>query len=151
MTIFLIRHSTAGKRSGAPDDINRELNDKGRIQAKRIAEHLAKAGIETILSSPATRCVQTVTPLATQLDSHVEVNQALWEDESPRAIISLMQRLVRGDSTAALCSHGNLIPAVLDLLAADGTDVRGSSCAKGSIWTLTVSDTSITEARYFAP
>ena len=67
MDLYLVRHAHAGSRSSWEGrDLHRPLSKKGRRQADAIADLLAEAGIERLLSSPARRCVQTLEPLAAQ-------------------------------------------------------------------------------------
>ena len=51
---------------------------------------------------------------------------------------------------AVLCSHGDVLPMMLDTLAARGVSLRGVGCAKGSIWRLETAGGEITGAAYTA-
>lgn len=64
MELILWRHADA-EDAGPKGDIARELTKKGRKQAERMAEWLRPRleGKWKVLSSPAARAVQTVTPL----------------------------------------------------------------------------------------
>lgn len=148
MPIYLIRHANAGRRQPGTADRERPLDDAGQAQAARIRDHLDDAGIEQIASSPATRCIDTVGPLAKELDLDVEITDALWEGHGISEALALLRRLCAADVTAALCSHGDVIPMLLDTLAADGVPLRGVGCAKGSIWRLDVDDGSIVSGSY---
>jgi 8-oxo-(d)GTP phosphatase len=132
-------------------DRERPLDDDGRQQAKLIATVLADAGITRILSSPATRCLQTVTPLADQLGLAIEEHEALFEGDHDGAL-DLAEDFARTATTAVLSSHGDIIPAIIDTLYYRGVDVdRPGKCAKGSIWTLNVTGGAITAASYHKP
>ena len=136
MTLYLVRHSPAGSRSAWDgDDTVRPLTREGRYQAAELVEWLAPCGIEEVRSSPYRRCVETVAPLAAALGLTVEVDDTLAEGEADRAV-----RLVRElwGHTAALSTHGDIVPAVLDALAReDGVDLGPDpKWKKGSVWIL---------------
>lgn len=148
MTIHLIRHANAGRRQPGGHDRDRPLDEFGLAQAARIRDHLDDAGIKQILSSPARRCIETIQPLAVELGLTIEVDDALWEGHGAAPALALLGRLAATGHPAALCSHGDVIPMVLDTLAARGVTLRGVGCAKGSIWRLDVSDGEIVGAIY---
>lgn len=67
MTVILLRHgrstaNTAGVLAGRSEGV--ELDEKGREQAERLVARLAELPVVAIVSSPLTRCQQTVGPLA---------------------------------------------------------------------------------------
>ncbi len=148
MSIYLVRHSSAGHRSPSPTDIERPLDETGRTQADRLCDMLAALPIDQILTSPARRCIQTMEPLATKIGVHIERSDALFEDQPAPPGLSLLRRLAAAESSAVLCSHGDLISALLERLAADGVPLAGHDCAKGSVWLLAVAEGRITEGRY---
>lgn len=134
VAIYFIRHATAGQRQGfLGDDLARPLDDFGSEQAALIASSLGGEPIERVLSSRATRCVSTVAPLATALGLAVEVDDALTEGSMEGAAAALIASL--GTTSAALCSHGDVIPTTIRELMADGMRITGARhCEKGSIW-----------------
>ncbi|MDQ4098837.1 MAG: histidine phosphatase family protein [Actinomycetota bacterium] len=138
MDVFLVRHAKAGVRHKweGPDDL-RPLSKKGRKQAERLAALLGEAGVTRILSSPSVRCVETVQPLADGLDLKVEETDALAEGVAPEGVVTLARDVAR-DSVAVLCTHGDVIPILLDTLTrTDGLDLPDDyPCAKGSTWRL---------------
>jgi 8-oxo-dGTP diphosphatase len=134
MRLYLIRHAQAGDRTFGHRDLYRQLTSQGVERAKAISELLADVGIDRVLSSPATRCVQTVQPLASGLGLEVEEHPDLWEGTLTAHVLAL---LTAGDApSVAVCSHGDVIPAVVDAVAGLGAEVRGRGCEKGSIWVL---------------
>ena len=136
MKIQLLRHAKAERRLGwdAPDPL-RPLAPRGLRQAQRIAEQLAAEGVERILSSPSLRCIQTVEPLAEATGLPIESDERLAEGELAAKTCELLAEL--GDAPAVLCSHGDVLPAVVAELEEQGValDPGGSfRCEKGSIW-----------------
>lgn len=148
MTLYLVRHADAGGRDpGSPADHLRELSEDGERQAARIAERLAHAGVTRVLSSPYPRCVRTVAPLARRAGVEVEPLRVLAEGGDGRGVVALMLSLAAVD--AVLCSHGDVIPHVLELLEGSGTAVEeNGGNAKGSIWTITSDGESLLAASY---
>lgn len=148
MTIHLVRHASAGERGSGPGDLERPLDDEGHAQALRLVDALADSGIERILTSPALRCRQTVEPLASKLGIEIEMVPDLVEGRPAGPVVAMINRLVAAGSSAVLSSHGDMIPMVLDALAATGVPLAGDKCQKGSIWELRTADGQILEGRY---
>ena len=149
MSVHLIRHADAGRRGSwhGPDG-ERSLVAAGLAQAEALAVELAPARPRRILSSPLVRCIQTVQPLADALGIVVEPHPALAEGADLEASWALLESLVADE--AVLCSHGDVIPPLLDRLARRGVPVLGrdTDVAKGSVWTVDAApDGSLTTAR----
>lgn len=136
MTLYLVRHGSAGHRNDAdPADDDRQLDSTGEVQATKLAEWLVHEPITKVLSSPYLRCRQTVAPLAELLGLEVEVTEALAEGTPLKQSWALIDSLAK--ETAVLCSHGDVIPDVIRTAQLRGLHVPGKSgCAKGSVWTL---------------
>ena len=63
--LFVVRHASAGHREDWDgDDRLRPLDKRGGRQAEELVKRLEPHPIGRILSSPHTRCIQTVEPLA---------------------------------------------------------------------------------------
>lgn len=140
MTLYLVRHAHAGRRSqwgGA--DAERPLSEKGRHQAEALTRHLDGAPLAQVLSSPAVRCRQTVDPLAGARGLAVATHPALVEGATGRPTTTLLWELAADGVDAALCSHGDVIPAALAALQADGVAVEeGHGLPKGTLYRVDV-------------
>ncbi len=135
MPLYLLRHAKAGSRSGwlGPDE-TRPLSKSGREQAEGTSRALAEWPIKRILSSPYVRCVDTVVPLATKLGLTVETTPVLAEGHDARPAIELLASVP--DHTV-LCSHGDLIPEVIQMLERRGMAVEGEpDWRKGATWVI---------------
>jgi len=135
MPLYLVRHAKAGSRSGwvGPDEA-RPLSKSGREQAEGIKRALVEWPVPRVLSSPFVRCVETVEGLAAKLGLAVEPNPLLAESQHPGAVIELMASLP--DHTV-LCSHGDVIPAVIEALERRGMAVDGEpDWRKGATWVI---------------
>jgi broad specificity phosphatase PhoE len=137
MALHLVRHADAGVRPGwsGPDDL-RPLTGRGRAQAERLADALDDVPLDQVLSSPALRCSESVTPLAERRGLSVAGHPALAEDVAVEDAWALLEELAATE--AVLCSHGNVIGALLDRLHRRGVHLVADAwtCKKGSIWTL---------------
>lgn len=153
MTLYLIRHAHAGSRHNwdGPDE-QRPLSDKGQAQAERIAQQFADVGVKRIISSPAVRCEQTVEPLAERLGIRVESDDSLMEGTSTGPALKLLHELAGEGIDAALCSHGDVIPALVEALEGEGLTGDGhKASAKAGAFILDTDGRRITHALYIPP
>jgi 8-oxo-dGTP diphosphatase len=150
MRLYVVRHAHAGSRSAwRGDDRDRPLSDKGEKQALGIADELGARPIERVVSGPATRCRQTVEPLAERLGLRVEIDRRLDEGRDGHEALALAEEL--SEVEAVICSHGDVIPDLLHILATHGTTFRDPMVwPKGSTWALRWEDGRITKARFIA-
>jgi 8-oxo-(d)GTP phosphatase len=135
--VYLLRHAKAGRRRSAGEgpDEERPLTRRGRKQALRLVERTQGVDLERIVSSPFTRCVQTVEPLAQARGIELEIAPELAEgqplDDVERFIGSL------APVPTLLCAHGPEIAGLIERLEAAGVPIGGTrGLAKGSKWVL---------------
>ncbi|MCC6225457.1 MAG: histidine phosphatase family protein [Microthrixaceae bacterium] len=138
MAVHLVRHASAGSRDPwDAADADRALDETGLIQAASLATLLSAAPITRIASSPALRCIQTVTPLATDHGLEVHRHDHLFEGTDIEAAWECLIDAANLQCDAVLCSHGDVIPTLIRRLHLRGMRLPGGSgCAKGSCWTL---------------
>lgn len=128
--ILLTRHARAGVRGGwRGDDSARPLSERGRSQAEAIVRQLEGFNIDTILTSHATRCRETVAPLAEARRLVPEITGGLWEEAGVDEVRALVGDRPAG--TSLLCSHRPIVQAALRTLMGDRADLP---LAKGSTW-----------------
>jgi len=149
--LYVIRHAHAGSRG--PDDTadrHRPLSDRGHKQAAALCEQLATAGITQFISSPFRRCIDTLRPLAALAGLEVEEDPRLGEARGSSGALELTDEL--REVTAAVCSHGDVIPDVLDALARAGVRFDDElRWPKASTWILTRSNGGFSKASYVPP
>jgi broad specificity phosphatase PhoE len=137
MTVFLVRHTHAGDRSTWDgDDRRRPVSELGVRQAEALVELLADHPVDRVLSSPYVRCVQSVAPLAATRGLEVEEEDLLAEGVPLDLVQQLLRRCEAED--VVLCSHGDVIGAVVSDLAHRGVDLgpAGETWPKASTWIL---------------
>ncbi|HEX6256782.1 MAG TPA: phosphoglycerate mutase family protein [Euzebyales bacterium] len=157
-SIQLVRHAKAQSRDRwwGKRDRDRPLTKAGRAQSKGLAVELGARPIVRILTSPFTRCVETVQPLADRFGIDVEPAEVLGEAPSVPLVdagdtwvasawlggrgLALVDQVV-ADGPAGdvvMCSHGDVIPSVMAALAGrDGLDIDDVHLRKGARFRLT--------------
>lgn len=124
MAIYLIRHAKAVSRSTwTGSDRDRPLSDEGRAQALTIGEEWARETPVAVLSSPRLRCRETVQPLADCFELELRVEPTLDEDTPFERTLAMLEEAPDG---TVCCSHGDVIPAVMDALVRRGLVLVGS-------------------------
>ena len=148
---YLVRHGHAGdKRAWEGPDSLRPLSGPGRREAHGLLTQLRGYPITRIVSSPAVRCLQTVEPLAQRRGLPVEPVDTLRVDADPAALAALLLDPAAGD--AVLCSHGELIGAVLTrLVGRELADAGQLTWPKGSTWVLEADAGQVRQTHYLPP
>lgn len=138
MAVHLVRHASAGSRNPwDPTDADRALDEAGLIQAASLANLLSTAPINKVASSPALRCIETVTPVAMGHGLEVNRHDQLFEGADLEAAWECLSEAANVQGDTVLCSHGDVIPTLIRRLQLRGMRLHGGSgCAKGSCWTL---------------
>ena len=148
--LYLIRHAKAGSRERwTADDRLRPLSKRGHRQAEALVRLFDGRAVERIVSSPFLRCVQTVEPLANDRSLPIDESEALSEGARLSSVLEFVGGL--HGVAAALCSHGDVIPTLVEHLAADGMAVEGEpDWRKGSLWILEREGDRIIRGRFVA-
>jgi 8-oxo-dGTP diphosphatase len=149
--LYVVRHADAGNRADAsrPDE-ERELSERGRRQAKGIAAELGRRNITRLVASPYARCVQTLEPLAKELGLVVERDERLAEGTGAAGALEIARELQ--GTGAVLCSHGDVIPDLLDHLLASGTKLKDElRWQKASTWVFTWDGGALAKGTYLPP
>jgi len=151
VTIYLVRHANAGSRSDWDgDDRDRPLNRKGDEQSEALRARYADRPITRVLSSPAVRCQQTVHPLAHDHGLEVQLCDPLDEGSPADEGIALLRSLAATE--AVLCSHGDVIPAIMRSLIDKGLPVDGgASASKAGVYEIETDGVDLVSATYIPP
>jgi phosphohistidine phosphatase SixA len=137
--VHLIRHAKAKNRLEwrEPDHL-RPLTKRGRREAAALAQRFGTESLERLLSSPFLRCVQTLEPLALEVDLPIETTELLAEGADGPAAANLLLSLADERPTAC-CTHGDVLFDVVRVVAAAGIALDGPSDAPvASSWVFEV-------------
>jgi 8-oxo-dGTP diphosphatase len=139
LSIFVVRHAKAGSRDRWDgDDTSRPLTANGWRQAQALATRLAGEAVSGLWSSPYVRCIQTLEPLGRAVGMPVVSEERLREGTRFEDVLALLAEVPDG---AVLCSHGDVIPELLDALVRRGTRlVTAPDWRKASLWVLATPD-----------
>ena len=148
--VYLVRHAKAGERRvWEGSDVERPLSSKGWKQARSVSARLAKMGASSLYSSPYVRCVQTLEPLSELIGTDIVLDERLEEDRPFEQVLDLLGEV---DSRAVLCSHGDIIPAVLQALVRRGLEVESEAdWRKATVWVLKRKGDRITRGKVWPP
>ncbi len=143
VVIHLVRHACAGKKGEwTGPDAERPLDPAGERQADALRRTLHGTPVTALLASPTRRCLQTLEPLADRLDRDVEASEHLRADVAAADLLRyLVDPALDG---AVLCTHGEVMGALLPLLRASGTAIQPPGTpdeellVKGTAWRLDI-------------
>jgi 8-oxo-(d)GTP phosphatase len=149
LPIYLVRHGKASSRDNWDgDDQLRPLTGKGIRQAERLRAHLGIDHLRHVCSSPAVRCVQTVEPLARELELGVELVDGLQEG-TPVGPAMAVVRDTAGPSV--LCTHGDIMGEVVEAIERDHPIEGSRGWKKGATWIIERDAGEPLGARYVGP
>ena len=150
MTIYLVRHAKAGKRSEWHDEDDlRPLSDTGWKQAELLAESLFELKVTKLISSPATRCFQTLEPLAKKAKLQVEIDKRLYENGDVADMLEIAEEV---EDSTVLSSHGDMIPELIKALERRGMKIESKpDWRKASVWVVERTNRGFKSAVALAP
>ncbi len=108
------------------DQDERPLSELGRRQARALVALLSRGPVQGLYSSPALRCMQTLEPVAAFAGLVVvpvaDLREQLRGGESTEALAerglnAIEAAAENGGGRIIVCSHGDVIPAAVELLA----------------------------------
>jgi len=155
--VLLVRNASAVSRTiWEGDDASRPLDPCGWAQADELVRLLAHFDPTVIKSADVRRCHQTVEPLAAALAVPIEREPALSETffaDHQADALSVLRRLGDAHDCIVLCSPGEVIPGLVNLLSAeDDVDLpEPASSRKASVWALELQADRLVNAEYFPP
>ena len=155
-TLHVVRHAKAGSRKRfAGEDRLRPLSDEGWGQAEAIADRFEgppAVAVGQVVSSPAVRCTETVSPLARRRGIETDVLDELGEGTDPLVALARLLELVGVSPHVVACTHGDVALGMLETLVAASVDVDGPlAWPKAATWDLEVVCGSVVSARYVPP
>ncbi len=142
--LVLVRHARAVPRSSwdGPDDTLRPLEPAGQERADALVPVLAAYAPRRVVTSPSTRCADTVAPFVAATGTRVRTRRGLSEEgfaDDPSSAPRRLQKLLAAGRPTVVCSHGPVLPALLDVLrpltadAADDDRVRFAAASDAKL------------------
>ena len=139
--LILIRHAHRDISDRGADN---GLSEKGRAQARALAEHFLaqydgkKAGSFRMLSSPRRRCVETIQDIADEAHVKIELSRLLVEQEDGESARDLETRVKEflawwrneAPKFTLICSHGDWLPLALSFLIGGAVDFKKGAWAE---------------------
>jgi 8-oxo-dGTP pyrophosphatase MutT (NUDIX family)/phosphohistidine phosphatase SixA len=120
--LILLRHAKAlDPMTYREPDQTRPLAERGRHQAEQIVGTLFAWGQAKIISSSSLRCLQTVEPYALaakrKITASDDISQHVFTGAS-QGISEIIDRRLHKKKNAIICSHGPVLPVLLEEIAA---------------------------------
>jgi 8-oxo-dGTP diphosphatase len=118
----VLRHAEARSRSRwTADDRLRPLLKTGMLQADRLLPLLAAYDVSHVVSSPSTRCVQTVEPYVAMTGFDLDLRRRLSEEDvSAKGVQRIVDELMLDEQGSVLCTHRPVLPLVYDAIGLTG-------------------------------
>jgi len=125
---ILLRHAKATPRNEWPkDEANRPLLPFGEEQAKALVPILSAYGIRKVVSSPWSRCANTVMPYVRKKGLKLIERGQLTEfgnANGPQRTAKTVEKLIATGSAAVLCSHRPALPTILETISRNATPAQ---------------------------
>ncbi len=147
----MVRHAKAGSRSDwTGDDRKRPLSKKGMKQAEDLVALLEPFPITAIFSSPYSRCVQTVEPLARKRKLEIQQSASLAEGHGLDGLKEFLMNQELDD--VVLSTHGDIVwELVEDLVHREVPNAGDGGYEKGSTWVLEVDEQGVVKRAHYLP
>lgn len=137
MTIYFLRHASAGKKVlNAKKDEQRPLDEEGILQTRYIGRMLAALDVqpERIISSPLKRAVQTASLAANELafESPIQVEDALRPEAKFEQFQAMLARLKKAECVIVV-GHNPSFTEFLSKMVSDGSGAAHLELKKGAV------------------
>ncbi|MGB3828106.1 MAG: NUDIX hydrolase [Ornithinimicrobium sp.] len=119
-TLLVVRHAKSlPRKAWNKPDMIRPLTTVGKRRAARMAPILTAYAPERILTSPSTRCHDTMAPFAQQAVVPLSTKRGFSEEgfeERPYKVAKHLTNVFLAGRSTAICTHGPVLHAVMDEL-----------------------------------
>lgn len=131
--LVMVRHAKAATRaSWKSEDRLRPLEPRGKAQLPYVAQILTAYAATRLLTSPATRCVQTLTPYANDEGLQIATDAVLSEGSARGRLQDYVASLARevGESgvPTAICTHSPVISDIVTALDVEDRTLPTAAC-----------------------
>jgi 8-oxo-dGTP diphosphatase len=118
--VIALRHGKAEPHGAKVEDAERELVRHGVAQAESVAHGIAAYRPAELITSTAARCVATIAPTARVTGLAITETDEISQDAYTSGgahVASFVDELVAAGRTVVLCSHGPVLPQILQATA----------------------------------
>jgi phosphohistidine phosphatase len=120
-TLFLVRHAKSSRDEPVLPDKDRPLNERGKRDAPKMGERLAKRDVapDLILSSPAKRALKTAQIIAKKLDyklADIVVEERLYATSADH-LLHIIRKLGAKPKSVMLFGHNPELTALAHRLS----------------------------------
>ena len=108
----------------AIDDGNRPLLPEGYAQAKQLVKLLGAFAPKRVITSPWSRCLNTVAPYAKKRNLKVIERSQLSElgnKKGPKRTKNVIQDIIDDGRASVICSHRPALPTIFETIARYGS------------------------------
>ena len=108
---------------------------RGVDQARGIINGIAAFAPQKIISSSATRCLDTVEPLSRATGLPVKATATISQDAyelGTSEVAAIVAKRLRKKKTTVLCSHGPVLPQIIDSVASQTGSPRDAALRDAS-------------------
>ena len=133
-TLLLVRHAKSSRDDPTLPDKERPLNDRGKRDAPKMGERLAKLDVkpDLILSSPAIRALATAELIAKKLDykaKDIVADERLYATTAT-ALLEVIHQLDDKPKRVMLFGHNPELTELAHRLSSEITDMRTCAVAE---------------------
>ena len=137
--LIILRHAKATPRADwmngqAVDDGHRPLLPAGEIQAKQLIRLLGAFSPKRVITSPWSRCLNTVAPYAKKRNLKIIERSQLSElgnKKGPKRTKNVINDIVEDGRASVICSHRPALPTIFETLATYATAGQKAQLAEG--------------------
>ena len=132
--LVILRHTTATPRNEwVGEEAKRPLLPEGKKQAKRLVTLIDAYGPKRLVTSPWTRCQQTVAPYSKKTQRTLIERSQLTElsnQRGPRKTKNVIEDTFGQNKNALICSHRPALPTIIETFAKHATKQVSASLAE---------------------
>lgn len=135
--LVILRHTTATPRTEwSGEEAKRPLLPEGKLQAKRLVSLLDAYGPKRLVTSPWTRCQETVAPYSKAKNRTLIERSQLTElanQKGPRKTKNVIEDTFEQTKNALICSHRPALPTIIETFGKHATKTVAASLEKETV------------------
>ena len=137
--LIVLRHAKATPRADwmngeAIDDGNRPLLPEGYAQAKQLVKLLGAFGPKRVITSPWSRCLNTVAPYAKKRNLKIIERSQLSElgnKKGPKRTKNVINDIIEDGRASVICSHRPALPTIFETIEKHASGINKDLLREG--------------------